>query len=134
MSNVEASAPAHARECLTAAPDGELFLPTDHHEFQRRAKAQGRRAAWDALCPVCRARVRLAVARRFRSRAIVLSILMIGNALFSAVASKAEMAPMTAVGGVAVCVLLAYMPVWLRTKQLHTAIRAIQQEGIAHAW
>lgn len=131
---MEAHAPAHAQPgCLTDAPAGALFRPSDYAEFQRRAKTQGRRAAWSGMCPVCQARVRLSVARRFRSRAIVLSVIMIGNALLSAVASKAEMAPITAIGGIAVCVLLAYMPVWLRTKQLQSTIKERPQHGVAHA-
>jgi len=121
MRSVEPSLPTHGPGCLPAPPAGELALPSDFKDFQRRVKAQGRRAVWDALCPVCRARVRLGVARRFRGRAIILSTILIGNALISAFASKAEMAPLIGVAGIIVCILLACTPVWLRDWQLKSA-------------
>lgn len=93
-------------------------IETDLRTYRRLARERGRRLAWSDLCPLCQARVRLGVARHFRSRANVLSGLLIASALASATISGEGLTAVHAAGYLVFCSLLAAMPVWLRHSQL----------------
>lgn len=109
---------------LPTCPPSPATVPPESlwKVFRRRSQALGIRGAWAELCPACVARARLGYAMAFRRRAMVLSTMLVGFAMLDAHArAKDGMSVLATAIGWTVCLLLATVPVWIRSRQLQQA-------------